>query len=144
MKGCILHLHRTSMRTICSCLSLWGRCSGKPCMRYICALSFAALTLNTVFQAIFSGCVNCDFCTLRASLWTSLLPPSSSVKSWVTTTALSTAPLTSCPHWTLSSTRTSRPSRSATITLKAILFFADLSHFHLCLTFFILFVFSAL
>lgn len=37
MNGCILHPHRTSTRTICSCLSLWGRCSGKPCMRYICA-----------------------------------------------------------------------------------------------------------
>ena len=35
MKGCILHPHLTSMRIICSCLSLWGRCLGKPYMRYV-------------------------------------------------------------------------------------------------------------
>lgn len=38
MKGCIRHPHLTSMRTICSCLSLWGRCSGKQSTRYISSL----------------------------------------------------------------------------------------------------------
>lgn len=47
----------------------------------------------------------------------SRLPPSSSVRSWVTTTALSTAPSMNSLHWTLSFTRTSRPSRSGKITL---------------------------
>lgn len=42
-----------------------------------------------------------------------LLPLSSWVKSWATTTALSTAPLMSCPPWTQNFTRISLRSRSA-------------------------------
>lgn len=76
-------------------------------------LSLVMITLNTVLKEIL--CL-CNLCLFRALLWTSLLPPSSSVKSWVTTTALSTAPLMSCPRWTLSFTRTSLPLRLPKIT----------------------------
>lgn len=34
MKGSILHPHRTSTKTTCSSLSLWGRCSEKLFTRY--------------------------------------------------------------------------------------------------------------
>lgn len=120
MKGYILHLRRTSMRTICTCSSLWGRCLGKPYTRYICALWGNVLICCTHSeQSVLCNLqwmCNCHFCILRALLWMSRLPPSSSVKSWVTTIALSTAPSMSCPRWTLSFTRTSLPSRSARIT----------------------------
>lgn len=148
MKGFILHLHRTSMKTICSCLSLLGRCSGKLFMRYICAFRGNALTCYSLRWAPsvlgnLQCMCNCNLCIQRALLWTSLLPPSSWVKSWVTTTALSTAPSTSCPRWTLNFTRTSLRSRSAPITLGQFWFAVIFPHLHLHLTSLICF-FSAL
>ena len=116
MKGFFLRPHLTSTRTICSCLSLWERCSGKPSMRYSESLKKVLFSSSRSERSVVG-----DFLTIvswlylfvfRALWWTSRLPPSSSVKSWVTTTALSIAPLTSFLLWTQSFTRTSLPSRS--------------------------------
>ena len=122
MKGFILPLRPTSMRTICSCLSLLGRCLGKLFMRYIIAFSGNAPSCCCLLLAPgVWGNIQCIFIH-RALLSTSLLRLSSWVKSWVTTTPLCTASSMSCLRWTLSFTRTSLQSRSAPTAFRRFCF----------------------
>lgn len=84
MRDCTLPQHHTFMRTIYSCLSLWGRCSGKQFMRYIYTFwrcPFVSSNLLLLFWVIvrltviplYSG--HCCGCAFR------ILLPQSSLRS---------------------------------------------------------------